>query len=78
MLPASLAACVPRVHRDRDVGLRERRRVVRAVAGHRDQAAAALVLADELELLLGRRLREEVVDAGLGGDRRGGRADCRR
>jgi hypothetical protein len=48
-----------------DVGLRERRRVVRAVAGHGDERPAALVLADELELLLGRRLGEEVVDARL-------------
>ncbi len=56
------------VHRDGDVGLRERGRVVRAVAGHRDEAAALLVIADERELRLGRRLGEEVVDAGFGGD----------
>ena len=31
------------VHGDADVGLRERRSVVRAVAGHRDEAAAALL-----------------------------------
>ena len=72
MLPASLAALVPGVHRHADIGLRERRRVVGAVAGHRDELAAGLLLADELHLGLGRRLREEVVDAGLLGDDRGG------
>ena len=60
------------VHRHGDVGLGERGGVVRAVAGHRDEAAARLVLADERELRLRRRLREVVVDAGLGGDRGGG------
>ena len=57
------------VHRDGDVGLRERRRVVRAVAAHRDEPALGLVLADQLELRLGRRLGQELVDAGLGRDR---------
>ncbi len=58
-----------RVHRDADIRLRERRRVVGAVAGHRDEAAALLLLADERELVLGRRLRQEVVDTRFGGDR---------
>ena len=74
MLPASFAAWVPRVHRHRDVGLRERGRVVGAVAGHRDQPAVRLVLADQCQLRFGRGLGQEVVDAGLGGDRRGGQA----
>ena len=65
MLPASLAAERARVHRHAHVGLRERGRVVRAVAGHRDELARLLLLADELHLGLGRGLREEVVDAGL-------------
>ena len=43
MLPASLAACVPVFIATADVGLRERRRVVGAVAGHRDEAAARLL-----------------------------------
>ena len=60
------------VHRHRHVGLRQRRRVVGAVAGHRHQPPCALVLADQLELGLRRGFGEEVVDAGLGGDRRGG------
>ena len=62
------------VHRDADVGLGERGRVVRAVAGHRDEPPAGLLLADQLELALGRRLGEEVVDAGLLGDLRRGQA----
>ena len=45
MLPASFAAVVPGVHRDADVGLGERGRVVRAVAGHRDEHAALLLAA---------------------------------
>ena len=53
------------VHRDADVGLRERGRVVRAVAGHRDEPAARLLLADQVHLVLGGGLGEEVVDAGF-------------
>ena len=40
------------VHRHADVGLRERRRVVRAVAGHGDQMAVGLFLANAFQLLL--------------------------
>ncbi len=58
------------IHRYRDVGLRERRRIVGAVARHGHQASLRLVLADELELRLGRRLGEKVIDARLGRDRR--------
>ena len=72
MLPASFAACVPRVHRDADVGLRERGRVVRAVAGHRDEPAARLLALDQRHLVFGLRLGEEVVDARFLGDRRRG------
>ena len=72
MLPASLAACVP---------------VFIATATSACASAGAslvpspviatrrpfgLVLADQLQLGLRRGLGEEVVDAGLGGDRRGG------
>ena len=57
------------VHRHADVGLGEGRRVVGAVAGHGDERAAGLLAADERHLVLGRRLREEVVDARLLGDR---------
>ena len=41
----SIATSVPGAHRDADVGLRERRRVVHPVAGHRDDAALGLELA---------------------------------
>ena len=57
------------VHGDADVGLGQRGRVVRAVARHRDELAALLLLADQRELGLGRGLGEVVVDARLGGDR---------
>ena len=45
------------VHRQADVGLRQRRRIVGAVAHHRDQLALGLFLADVGELRFGRRLR---------------------
>ncbi len=60
------------VHGHADVGLGQRRGVVGAVAGHGDQAAAGLLPADQRHLVLGRGLGEEVVDAGLVGDGRGG------
>ena len=53
------------VHGDADVGLSQRRRVVGAVAAHGHQLALGLLLADQLQLVLGRRLGEEVVDARL-------------
>ena len=59
------------VHRHADIGLRQRRSVVGAVAAHGDELALGLLVADELELGLRRRLREEIVDAGFGRD--GGR-----
>ena len=61
-----------RVHRQPDVGLRQRRRVVGAVAHHRDEFAVGLLLAQIGELLLGRRLGDVVVDPRLGGDGLGG------
>ena len=57
------------VHRHADVGLSQRGRVVGAVAGHRDEVAAGLLALDQRHLVLGRGLGEEVVDAGLVGDR---------
>jgi hypothetical protein len=70
MLPASFAAWVPVFMATPDVGLRQRRRVVGAVAGHRDEVAARLLALDQRHLVLGRGLGEEVVDARLRGDRR--------
>src|ERR1700756_5137068 len=55
MLPASHA----------DIGRGERGRIVGAVAAHRHQLALALLLADQLQLHLRGRLREEVVNARL-------------
>ena len=71
-MPASLAAMVPCVHRHADVGLGERRSVVRAIAGHGDELALSLLASYQLHLLLRRRLRQVVVDAGLFGDGGGG------
>ena len=55
-----------------DIGLRQRGRVVGAVARHGDQAAAGLLSLDEVEFVLRRGLREEVVHAGFGGNGGGG------
>ena len=60
------------VHRDADVGLGEGRGVVGAVAGHGDEPALRLLVADAGDLVLGLRLGDEVVDAGLPGDGGGG------
>ena len=56
------------VHGHADVRLGERGRVVGAVAGHRDELAALLLLPDQRHLVFGRRLREEVVHAGFFSD----------
>ena len=72
MLPASRAAMRAGVHGDADIGLGERRRIVGAVAAHGDQLALGLLLADQRQLVFGRCLGKEVVDACLGRDR------CRR
>ena len=60
-----------RVHGHGDVGLGQSGRVVGAVAGHGDQVALTLELADLLELAFRGGLGQEVVNAGLGGDCRG-------
>ena len=67
-MPASRAGLGAGVHRHADVGLRERGRVVGAVAGHRHEPAVGLLLLDQGHLGLRRGLGEEVVDAGLLGD----------
>src|ERR1019366_1657316 len=61
-----------RVHRETNVGLRQRRRIVGAITDHRDELAVGLLLADVSELRLGRALRDEVIDARFFRDRRGG------
>ena len=61
-------------HRDADVGLRQRRRVVDAVAGHGDHAALGLQALDDRRLLLGQHLGLDLVDAHGARDGLGGRA----
>ena len=63
-----------RGHGDADIGLRQRRRVVEAVADHRDAAALALQPLDRVDLAVGQHLGDHLVDAGLPRDRLGGRA----
>ena len=58
------------LHADADIGLRQRRRVISAVAAHGDQPPVRLFTADVAQLVLGRRLGDEIVDAGFRGDRR--------
>ena len=70
MLPASLAAWVPVFIATPTSAWASAGRVVGAVAGHRHEVAAGLLALDQRHLVLGRRLGEEVVDAGLVGDRR--------
>ena len=53
------------VHRDADVGLRQRRRVVGAIAAHGDELALGLLVANEAQLFLGRGLCQEIVDTGF-------------
>ena len=60
------------VHGNADIGLRQRRRVVGAVAAHGDELALGLLVADQTQLVLRRRLGEEIVDSGFRRDRRGG------
>src|SRR3979409_2328345 len=78
MLPASRAACVPVFMATPTPALARpgarlgRRRIVGAVAAHRDQLALGLFVANELQFILGRRLRQEIINAGFRGDRRRG------
>ena len=58
-------------HRDADVGLRQRGRVVDAVAGHRDDAPLRLQRSARRRLLLRQHLRFDLVDAELPGHRLG-------
>src|SRR5262249_37492243 len=60
------------IHGNAHVRLGERRCVVGAVAAHGDELAFRLLVADQLELVLGGRLGEEIVDARLRRDGGGG------
>ncbi len=69
-VPGLFGRLRPGVHRDADVGLRQGRCVVRAVAGHRHEPAAGLLAANQGHLVLGGGLGQEVVYSGFFGDRR--------
>ncbi len=58
------------VHRHAHIGLRKRRRVVRAVANHRHHASAALFLSDQRQLVFRLCFGQEIVHARFGGDGR--------
>ena len=55
-------------HGHADVGLLERRRVVHAVAGHRDDVALLLERVDEADLVLGRHPGDHADLGQLGGE----------
>ena len=55
-------------HRDADVRSLQRRRVVHAVAGHRDDVALLLEDIDEVDLVLGRDARDDTDAVDLAGD----------
>ena len=52
-----------RAHRDADVGLRERRRIVDAVAGHRDDCAFRLQTLHDRGLVLRQHVGDDLVHA---------------
>src|ERR1035437_253632 len=60
------------VHGHADIGLREGRGVIGAVADHGDHAPATLFFADEREFVFGRGLGQKIVHARFGGDGGGG------
>jgi len=73
MLPASRAACVPVFMATPTSACASAGRVVvRAVAGHRDEVAVRLFVADAFEFRFGRGLRHEIVHAGFSRDGCGG------
>ena len=61
-----------RIHRHTNIRLRERWRIIGAVAAHRNQLAACLLLANQFELVLWRRLGEEIINPAFGRNRRSG------
>ena len=72
MFPAFLRRLGAGVHGNGHVRLGQGRGIVGAVAGHGHQMALLLVRADHVQLGLRRRLGQEVVHTGLGGDGGGG------
>ena len=70
---ASIATSVPVPIDEAEVGLGECRRVVDAVAGHRDDATFGLQAPDDVGLVGRHDLGDHLVDADLGGDGARGR-----
>src|ERR1035441_5622330 len=60
------------VHRQADIGLGEGWGVVGAVTGHGDEASSGLLLFDQVHLVLGGGLGEEIVHSRFGRDGGGG------
>ena len=71
-VPGFLRRLGPGIHRQPYIRLGEGRRVVGAVAHHRDQLAVGLLFADISEFRFRSRLRDKVIDARLLCNRRGG------
>ena len=67
-----------RAHGDAHVGLRQRRRVVDAVAGHGHDVPFGLEALDDLRFCVGQDLGLDLVDAERAPDGLGGRRGCRR
>ncbi len=65
------------IHGHGDIGLSQRRGVIRAIAGHRHQPPACLSLADQFELHFGRGLRQKIINSRFRRNRRCRQADCR-
>ena len=72
MLPASLAACVPVFIATPTSACASAGASLVPSPVIATSLPAGLLAADQRHLVFGRRLGEEVVDAGLGGDGRGG------
>ena len=60
------------VHGDTDIRLGQGRRIIRAVAAHGDKLALRLLVANELELHLRRRLGKEIIHPRFRRDGSGG------
>jgi hypothetical protein len=57
---------------DADIGLRQSRRVIGAVAAHCDKPPLSLLRPNELQLSCRRRLRQKIIDSRFSGDCGGG------
>ena len=71
ILPGFFRRLRARVHRDADICLGQRRRIVCAVTSHRHEFAALLLALDERHLVFGRGFGEKVVNTCFARDRCG-------